>query len=312
MTTEPDSEVVDAEIVPETPEPAPAPEAPRPQGHELVRYSGGSTELIRGESASDRVAVARDIATALNDVIVSQGLRTKVGSMKVVQADGTEAWKDRFHINVEAWQTLATLLGVAIIPRPPVAAVDPSTGRPITRNFEVREKSYFKKSEGGGLKSERTWTVEGHDWQVTVDVVKDGALIASGTGLCSRTETKWNSSEEYALQSMAATRATGRAMKAAAAWIVALAGYNTTPAEEMPQQAPEGDLEHPFGPPVAAEAVARVKAALTILAGGEDKAADLAAAIEKDAGYFPRVSGRALMYAAAAVKASQAAPEGVS
>lgn len=307
MASEP--EVLDGEVLPDTPAPeANEPEA-RQQAHEIVRYSGGSTELIRGENASDRVAVARDIATALNDVIVSQGLRTKVGSMKVVQADGTEVWKDRFHINVEAWQTLATLLGVAIIPRPPVAAVDPSTGRPILRNFEVREKSYYKKNEGGGLKSERSWTVEGHDWQVTVDVVKDGALIASGTGLCSRTETKWNSSEEYALQSMAATRATGRAMKAAAAWIVALAGYNTTPAEEMPPQAPEGDTEHPFGAPVAAASVARVKAALAILAGDEEKGAVLAAQIEKDAGYFPRISGRALMFAAGAVKANQTPAE---
>lgn len=248
MTTEP--EVIDAEIVPDTPGEPPAPhaETPHAQGHEVVRYSGGSTELVPGATAAERVAAARDIATALNDVIATQGLRTKVGSKKkldprtgdaVKDAQGREVWEPKWHVDIEGWQTLATLLGAAIIPRPPVAVIDPGTGKALLRTFEVHEKTYHKKADGGGLKSERTWTVEGHDWQVSVDIVKDGALVASGTGLCSRTEKKWIDSDEFAVQSMAATRAASKAVANCARWIVALAGYSTTPSEEMPAQPAE-------------------------------------------------------------------------
>jgi hypothetical protein len=314
-----DTEVVDAEIVPEATEPEPTPEptlelparASAPS-HELVRYNAGSTELVAGATAAERVAHARDIATALNDVIVSQGLRTKVGSRKKLDprtgdpliVDGREVWEPRWHVDVEGWQTLATLLGCAIIPRPPVAVVNPSTGQPIVRSFEVTEKAYHPKNKGGGLKHERTWTVEGHDWQVTVDIVKDGALIASGTGLCSRTESKWNSSDEFAVQSMAATRGASRAVANCARWIVALAGYSTTPSEEMPKGTDDAPSSAglAFGDALPDEHKQRVGQAIYALINdpateAEPDAAAVAALIVQDAGgYFPRIVARAILH----------------
>jgi hypothetical protein len=317
-----DTEVLDAEIVPDAaPEPAVDPPAAPAASHEIVRYGAGSTELVAGATAADRVAHARDIATALNDVIVSQGLRTKVGSRKKldprtgdpVQENGREVWEPRWHVDVEGWQTLATLLGCAIIPRPPVAVVNPSTGQPLVRNFEVTEKAYHPKNNGGGLKHERSWMVEGHDWQVTVDIVKDGALIASGTGLCSRTESKWNSSDEFAVQSMAATRGASRAVANCARWIVALAGYNTTPSEEMPKGAgEEAPAALPFGDALPDEHKQRVGQAIYALINDpeKDEEPDVEAVVRlviQDAGgYFPRIVGRALLHAEKALTTTEA------
>ena len=44
----------------------------------------------------------------------------------------------------------------------------------------------------------------------------------------------WSTRPRYARRSMAQTRATGKACRLAFSWIMALAGYEPTPAEEMP------------------------------------------------------------------------------
>jgi len=61
----------------------------------------------------------------------------------------------------------------------------------------------------------------------------NGQIIASAEAFCSNQETGKKDNPEYAIKSMAITRATGKACRLAFSWIVALAGYETTPAEEM-------------------------------------------------------------------------------
>ncbi|RLE74481.1 MAG: hypothetical protein DRJ44_07385 [Thermoprotei archaeon] len=60
-----------------------------------------------------------------------------------------------------------------------------------------------------------------------------GELLGTGVARCTRDESKWKDREDYALLSMAQTRAIGKAYRNNFAWILRLAGYEGTPAEEV-------------------------------------------------------------------------------
>ena len=72
-------------------------------------------------------------------------------------------------------------------------------------------------------------------WFVQADIIntKDGSVVSSGFALCSKTEAKKSGFDEYAILSMAQTRAIGRAYRNFIGWIIKLAGYEGAPAEEM-------------------------------------------------------------------------------
>jgi len=63
--------------------------------------------------------------------------------------------------------------------------------------------------------------------------VNDGMVVGRGSALCGVDEKRWKGADEYARRSMAITRATGKAYRLAFSWIMALAGYEPTPAEEV-------------------------------------------------------------------------------
>ena len=74
-------------------------------------------------------------------------------------------------------------------------------------------------------------------WESRVQLVKsDGRLIASAEAMAASNEgAKW-CGKEYSVRSMAQTRATGKAFRLAFSWIMTLAGFEPTPAEEMPAE----------------------------------------------------------------------------
>lgn len=69
--------------------------------------------------------------------------------------------------------------------------------------------------------------------------VKTGMVMGGGSALCSKQERNWSNRDEYARRSMAITRATGKAYRIAFSWVMALAGYEPTPVEEMPDTQPQ-------------------------------------------------------------------------
>jgi hypothetical protein len=72
-------------------------------------------------------------------------------------------------------------------------------------------------------------------WQAQADLIdqKTGKTIGSGFAICSKEEMKKQSFDEYAILSMAQTRAIGKAYRNLIGWVMKLAGYEPTPAEEM-------------------------------------------------------------------------------
>ena len=120
---------------------------------------------------------------------------------------------DDEYVELEAWQTCGKLCGMS-------AKVE--WVKPIEGGFEAR---------------------------AVVIRVDTGLEIGSGESRCTRKEWKWEKSDDYAISGMAQTRAQSRALRGQLAWILVLAGYKPTPAEEMPPEALETAKEPKPVPP---------------------------------------------------------------
>lgn len=62
---------------------------------------------------------------------------------------------------------------------------------------------------------------------------KKGDVVSVGFASCSKAEYKKKSFDEYAILSMAQTRAIGKVYRNIVGWVVKMAGFEPTPAEEM-------------------------------------------------------------------------------
>lgn len=63
--------------------------------------------------------------------------------------------------------------------------------------------------------------------------MRNGQVISRATAYCMRDEPNWASKPWFQLASMAQTRANAKVLRNVLAWVVVLAGYKATPAEEM-------------------------------------------------------------------------------
>lgn len=106
------------------------------------------------------------------------------------------------YVHVEGWTTLGAMLGIT--PR------TVSVAEILTEEFEPV-------------------------FEATVELVRnsDGMIVGQGIAECGASDT-WKGRDRYAKKSMAITRATGKAFRLSYSWIIKLAGYEGTPAEEMP------------------------------------------------------------------------------
>ena len=104
----------------------------------------------------------------------------------------------REYVKAEGWTTLAAMNGVL-----------------------AREEEVVKLDDG--------------TYVATVALVRmsDGTVLTRASAECGMDEPTWAARPNYARRSMAITRATGKACRIAFSWIMSLAGYEVTPAEEM-------------------------------------------------------------------------------
>jgi hypothetical protein len=265
--------------------------AARESGVALMRTgSGPSTTLIDAASPSDLIEKATAIATALDAVIKAQGLRVNMGSKE----------KPRWHVEVDGWMTLGTLLGsVAELDwaRPLCA---PETGRPERIKYTARVEHFQGKGNDRRLVKVTTYDVDGFSWEARVRIVRNGVTVGTGESICSRKEPRWSTADDYAVKSMAITRATSRAYKQAAGWIVALAGYEATPAAEVD---PHTGQALPYGPAAAGTVSQGVKRAAAYLMDADQADEETFQAVEDwltavcglTNGYVPEVVARAVV-----------------
>ncbi len=65
----------------------------------------------------------------------------------------------------------------------------------------------------------------------------DGMEISAAEAMCLNDEPNWSKKPLFQLRSMAQTRACGKSLRNVLAWVVVLAGYKATPAEEIQDMA---------------------------------------------------------------------------
>lgn len=119
------------------------------------------------------------------------------------------------HVRCEGWTTLAAMLGVT-----------------------PHEVSVTEQQEGVFVAT------------VELRRMSDGAAIGRASAECGAAdEPMWAGRPRYARRSMALTRATAKTCRLTFSWIMVLAGYDATPAEEMSTDEPSSvDLDLiPFG-----------------------------------------------------------------
>lgn len=120
------------------------------------------------------------------------------------------------HVKVEGWVTLGAMLGVV-----PVVVWT----RKLDRGWEARVEA-------------RTM---------------DGRVVGAAEAECLRDERRWKDADDYAIRSMAQTRATSKALGGPLRFIVTLAGFEGTPLEEIPEGGFNRGNTHSGGVPSEAQ-----------------------------------------------------------
>lgn len=73
-----------------------------------------------------------------------------------------------------------------------------------------------------------------HGWEARVEAkLRDGTIVGAAEAECLRTESNWANRDDFALRSMAQTRATAKALRMPLGFVMTLSGFEATPAEEM-------------------------------------------------------------------------------
>lgn len=92
-------------------------------------------------------------------------------------------------------------------------------------------------------------------YMATVEIMRGEQVVGRGFAVCSNKENKKKSFDEYAVLSMAQTRAIGKAYRNLIGYVMKLAGYEGTPSEEMTKvgetpRVPVDAVPGPEGEPV--------------------------------------------------------------
>ena len=107
------------------------------------------------------------------------------------------------YVNVEGWQTLGSMVGVSGV------------------------VTHTEKLDNGFMATAEARTM-------------DGRVIGRADALCTRDESQWSKRDDYALLGMAQTRAISRALRGPLGYVVKLAGFESTAAEEIPRDGGRG------------------------------------------------------------------------
>jgi hypothetical protein len=181
-------------------------------GSEIIPAPSPQT-LFRTDDPVRVLEEAQRVAEALKPVLVARKMTQQIG--------------DKEHVRVEGWQTLGAMLGV-------VPVVVWSRPIPDTQRSYSREEGYGDKR--------RTVNGKGSDWEARVEArTLDERVIGAAEAMCTRDEYRWSNADDYAVRSMAQTRATSKALSGPLRFVVTLAGYEATPAEEMPADGAQRD-----------------------------------------------------------------------
>jgi hypothetical protein len=122
----------------------------------------------------------------------------------------------------------------------------------------IREKKLYARISGKEYVTVEGWTLLGSmlgvfpwlewsrpladGWEARVEArALDGRVVGAAEAMCVRAESKWAKADDYAIRSMAATRATSKALRLPLGFVMKLTGFDPTPAEEIDGTPPEAE-----------------------------------------------------------------------
>lgn len=148
---------------------------------------------------SAKVGVATNVANTLAPLVRQQGLVVKGLNNSNPEAE---------YVTVEGWEVLGTMLGIVPDTRI-VEEMKNDKGRTI--GFKARATLYQNPSIDDGK-------------------IVDGNVLATAEAYCTRDDFQ---KKYFSMASMAQTRALGKAYRMALSWIIKMAGFEATYAEDM-------------------------------------------------------------------------------
>lgn len=144
-----------------------------------------------------------------NDVIAMSGQLQKF----IKEQKLTTGIQGKDYVNVEGWQFAGAMLGI-------VPVVE------YCKNISTADELKYEAS-------------------VFLTNLQTGQMVGRGIAICSKLEQKKRYFDEYAIASMAQTRAIGKAYRNVLAFVMRAAGFEPTPAEEMDFNSPEKEEAKP-------------------------------------------------------------------
>ena len=148
---------------------------------------------------STKVGVATNVANCLAPLVRNQGLVVKGLNTKDKEAE---------YVTVEGWEVLGTMLGIV----------------PDTRIVEEMKND---KDRTIGFKARATLY---QNPTFTDGKITGGHVLATAEAYCTRDDFQ---KKYFSMASMAQTRALGKAYRMALSWIMKMAGFESTYAEDM-------------------------------------------------------------------------------
>jgi hypothetical protein len=168
-----------------------------------------AAEIIEGEiieNATDLVPVASAPISFVDnpgEFLAGATEQAKVLKSFLEKTESVIRIGNTEHVKVGGWQFLAQQAGLSV----------GTTAEPITLEDDS-------------------------GWKAHAVVYRGGHVVGEAHALCLRSERNWKSRDTYAICSMAQTRAISKAIKGVLGFVVVMAGYSDTPAEEMPRPEP--------------------------------------------------------------------------
>lgn len=179
------------------------------------------------EETKDVATVPQQTQVQLFGTDKSAGIITKAREVANALAPIVDTLKlfnmisGRKHVRAEGWTTMIAMLGVF----PQTEYARKTADSPLTYEARILLKTM------------------------------DGKVVGAGEAICSAAERNWAGRDEYAIKSMAQTRAVGKACRLSFSWIMALAGYDPLPLEEVTDEMREKGRQVSMPKPVATQAV---------------------------------------------------------
>jgi hypothetical protein len=181
---------------------------PKPTGMttEIVPVEG---ELVGTDGDDERPSLPATLFGSDPELALARIVKVADELARTIRSQKlTASISGKEHVLVEGWTLLGTLLGV----------------------FPVL-----------------VWTHKLEDgWEARVEArTLDGRIVGAAESECLRSERRWAKADDYAVRSMAATRATSKALRQPLGFVMSLAGFEATPVEELPPDedaAPQGPI----------------------------------------------------------------------